>query len=409
MKAVRFNGTIPRYLLGKTLGKAAPSTLWGGASCTYLADLPEETLPGPEWVRVRTGYGGICGSDLGAITLSSSLYFVSFTSFPFTLGHENAGALVELGPNVKGWRTGERVIVEPILWCRPRGFGDLCPFCERGEINLCQRTGDGQLAAGVLIGNCRDTGGSWGETFVAHESQLYRVPPSVSDENALMVEPFSCALHAALSAPPDDNETVLIVGAGTIGLCLVAALRAIGSRARILVLARYQYQADSALRLGASEVVTSVQDQDYRSTLAQKTGAREVKPFIGKNVYIGGADLTFECVGSDQALDDAMRLTRTGGRVILVGAPGITKGVDWAVIFANELKVSSAFTYNHAEAFAGRQWTTFGLSLDLMVRGMVDLGWMITHRFQVDDYRSALKTLSERSRNQVIKAVFDFR
>lgn len=408
MKAIRFNATIPRYALGLALGKLSPSLLWSGLSCTFVSDEPPPPLPAGDWVSIRTRYGGICGSDLNTIHLHNSPYYSPLTSFPFTFGHENVGTIAAIGPNAGDWQIGQRVIVEPLLWCKPRGFDDLCDFCAAGLINQCERFTGGDLPPGLFTGSCQATGGSWSEHFVAHTSQLYPVPDSISDENALMVEPFACGLHAALLGYPADNETVLVLGAGTIGLCTLAALRQLGSQAHILVLARYPFQAEAARRLGASEVITSGRGEDHLAAIAQRTGASLAQPMLGKRLVLGGVDRTFECVGSDSALDDSLRLTRSGGQVMLVGVPGLAKGIDWSSIFLQELDVRAAFTYHHAETFAGRQWSTFELALHWMAQGQLDLGWMVTHRFALEEYAQAFRASAKRGRQEMIKAVFSF-
>lgn len=406
MKAIRFHAAIPRYTAGLVLARVAPAQLWGGRACTVYEEVPPPRLPGPDWVRVRTRMGGICGSDLSAIRLRASPYYTAYTSFPYTFGHENVGVVAEVGPQAGDWQVGERVVVEPILWCAPRGFArsQWCHSCARGEINLCQRITEGVVAAGLMTGICRDTGGSWSESFVAHAAQLYRVPDGVSDENALMMEPFCVALHAALQHMPGDDEIVLVLGAGTIGLCTLAALRALGSRATILMAARYAFQREAALRLGASAVI----EGDLYAEVARRTGATLRKPKIGRQVMIGGVQRTFESVGSDQTVDDALRLTTNGGRVILVGVPGTPKDVDWTSIFIQELTVAAAYTYHHAEQWQGQTWRTFDLALQLMATGQVDLGWMVTHRFRLADYDRAFRLLDQKGSSGIIKAVFEF-
>ena len=394
MKAIRFNASVPRYLTGRALGRLSTGALYSGLSCTALKEVPEPEPPAPGWVKVKTRYGGICGTDLSTVHLHTSPYYTPLSSFPCTLGHEGVG----YDP------VGERVVLEPLLWCRPRGFEDLCPACQRGETSLCERVTVGKLAPGTSIGFCRDTGGSWSEVFTAHESQLYRVPDSISDESALMVEPFSCGLHAVLQNPPKKDDTVLVLGAGTIGLGVLAALQALDLPARILVAARHPFQAEAARRLGATEIITG----DLYESIAEHTGARLEKPIIGKRIMIGGADLTYECVGSDGALDDALRLTRSGGRVAVVGVPGLAKGVDWSSIFVKELQVHAAFGYHHAEQFQSRRWATFELAIDLMAKGKIDLGWMVTHRFKLSEYKRAFRMFKNKSRHQMIKAVFEF-
>jgi threonine dehydrogenase-like Zn-dependent dehydrogenase len=408
MKAIRFDAAVPRYALGLALKKVYVPGLWSGLSCTYAEEVGEPALPGDGWVKIKTRLGGICGTDLSLIHLSPSYYLEPFSSFPFTIGHENVGHITQTGEGVEGWQIGDRVVVEPMLWCAPRGFDELCSFCARGEINLCERTTEGDLSSGVQIGACRDTGGSWSPSFVAHQSQLYRVPEAVSDENALMVEPFTIGLHAVLQNYPDDHETVLVLGAGTIGLVTLAAMRSLESQARVLVLARYPFQAEAARRLGATEVISAARGEDYFKVIAERTGARIYKPKIGKRVLVGGVDRTFECVGSDPGIDDALRLTGTGGTVVLVGIPGITSGVDWTPVFAHELRVKAAINYNHAESWKGETWKTFDLALDLMKRREVDLGWMVSHRYPLDEYDRALRALERKGDTGVIKAVFEF-
>ena len=404
MQAVQFTFSYLRYALGLTLGHWFPSILWSGASCTVIREVPEPSLPGPDWVKVKTRLGGVCGTDLGAIYLKTSPYYSPYSSFPFTFGHENVGNIAELGSNVKGWSIGQRVVVNPILSCVTRGFSDLCEYCARGEINRCQRFTEGSLAPGIMTGTTRDTGGSWSPYFLAHQAQLYAVPENVSDENAVMLEPYACGQHAVLIDFPKDDETILILGAGTMGLVTLAALRALGSKARILVSARYANQTEAAERLGASEVLQG----DLYPQVAERTGAEILKPLLGRLVVEGGVDRVYECVGSNRSLDDANRLTRSGGKVVLVGIPGIAKGVDWTAIFAQELTVLAARQFHDAEPYQGKTWRAFDLALDLMAKDKLDLGWMISSKYPLRNYQRALSDLAQKGTKGIIKAAFEF-
>lgn len=406
MKAIQFDAAIPRYALGLAGQKVSPAILWSGLSCTAMHDVPEPKLPSDEWVKIKTRYGGICGSDIGTIHLHTSPYLSPLSSFPFTFGHENVGTLVEVGKRAGDFKVGERVVVEALLWCKPRGFTDLCRSCARGEINLCERMNRGVISPGVQPGYCRDTGGSWSEFYLAHPSQLFRVPDNVTDENALLVEPLAVGLHAALQYPPRDDETVLIMGAGVIGLLMLAALRAAGSKANLWIVARYPFQADAARRLGATEIING--KEDYFAEIAKRTGGQLLQPIIGKRIlYGGGVDVTYECVGSDSSIDDSLRLTRNRGRVVLVGVPGITKNVDWTAIFAQELDVVASYIYNHVEPYHGTLRPAFAIALELMQNGL-DLSWLVTHKFKLDEYARAFELLEKRGESQAIKAVFEF-
>lgn len=420
MKAIQFNPQIPRYAFGLAAQKISPSVLWNGMSCTQMREVAEPQLPNEEWLKIKTRYGGICGSDTGTIHLHTSPYLSPWSSFPFTFGHENFGTIAEVGARAGDFKIGERVVCDPILWCKPRGFFEPCRFCARGETNLCERLREGVIAPGVETGFCRDTGGSWSEYYVAHSAQVYRVPENVSDENAVLVEPFCIGLHAALQAPPREHETVVIMGAGVIGLVTLTALRATGSRANIWVVARYPFQADAARKLGASDVIDG--KADFSAEIAKRTGGEMLKPIIGKRVMSkGGVDVMYECVGSDDSIDDALRLTRNRGRVVLVGVPGITKNVDWTPIFSKELNVSASYNSNHAEPYEGKKRAAFEIALEMMagervgtelksapLRSPLDLAWLVTHKFKLGNYAEAFQLLEKRGASKAIKAVFEF-
>ncbi|MEA3459358.1 MAG: alcohol dehydrogenase catalytic domain-containing protein [Chloroflexota bacterium] len=405
MKAIQFVQSIPRYLLSRAIGTFYRPIFWSRLSCLRLCEVPVPPLPNESWARIKVRYGGICGTDMGTIFLHSSPLLSAFTSFPFTLGHESVGTIAELGSGVEGFALDERVVANPVLSCAARGFTELCTACRRGDPNLCRHFTEGDISPGLLIGGCRDTGGSWSPFFVAHKSQLLRVPASVNDENGVMVEPFSVALHAAMRNYPHDNDTVLIVGSGVIGLCVVAALRALGSKAQVIALAKYPFQAEMARRYVADQVIRLA--KGYYDELARALGATLHKPIMGKQVVIGGADLVFDCVGSGSSIDDALRFTRSGGRMVLIGAAALPKGIDWTFIWLNEIEIKGSYTYG-IELYQGKRMHTFEVALDLMAKGKVDLTPLVTRKFKLKDYRQALATVANKGRSGAIKAVFAF-
>ena len=198
----------------------------------------------------------------------------------------------------------------------------------------------------------------------------------------------------------------MIIGAGTIGLCVISALRALGSNARLLVLARHSFQAEAAKRLGANEVILG-NGQYVFQEIARYLGAKILKPMMGEPVIVGGADRTFECIGTQTSTSNALSITRPGGRVIIIGMPG-TLRLDWTPITVKELKVCASWAYHRAEELNGRKQTTFDLSLDLMNQGKVNLDWMVSHTFKLNEYAKAFKMLSKRSYYHLIKAAFTF-
>ncbi|MFQ6101434.1 MAG: zinc-binding dehydrogenase [Anaerolineae bacterium] len=419
MRALQFDYRIPLYVLGripttigklsawscaKALGRFFPAVFWsGGLRCLRYRELPEPPLPGPDWVRVRVRYGGICGSDLGYVTLHNSLSLSAYASLPCTMGHEGVGTIAELGLAVEGFAVGERVVVEPSLGCVVRGFDDLCPACARGDHGVCERRTEGAIAAGTYTGACASTGGTWSPFFVAHQSQLLRVPEEVSDENAVMSEPFAVALRAVLRNPPPEGGTALVLGAGVVGLCVIAALRALGYPNRVLVAAKHPFQAEWASHYGADEVIRPGDDR----ALAEALSARLHRPIVGKPVVSGGAEVVYECVGSDASLDTAIRFTRGGGTAVVLGLAAIPKGIDWAHIWLKEIAVHSSYVCGF-ETWQGRRVRTMQLALDLMAGGKVDLAPLVTHRFPLAEYRKALAMATRKSRHRLVKAVFVF-
>lgn len=408
MKALQMTDSIPRYGLSKAGARLRDDVYWGPLGCLRYRDVEPPRLPNDEWVRVRTRYGGICGSDLGTITLHASTSTTVFTSFPFTLGHENVGYVSELGAEVSGFDVGQRVVVNPLLPCATRGFADdPCGPCRRGDVNLCQRFYQGTLAPGMLTGFCRDTGGSWSSEFIAHRSQLLAVPETLTDEEALLAEPFAVSLHAVLRNLPGPDDTVLVIGGGIIGLCAIAALRGLGVRARIVALVRHEFQANAARRLGADVVLGRTRGNALQTKLLKVLGGVALKPVLGPEVIVGGADVVFDCVGTTTSLTDALRYAGSGGRIALIGLAGVPEDIDWTPVWLNELSINGAFTYAQEE-FEGETLSTMDLGLRLMAERKVDLGDLVTHRFTLDEYREALTTVTSKRESNVVKAVFEF-
>ena len=407
MKALQFDVSVPRYVAGKVLGALYRPLYWSGLSCLRYGNVAEPALPGPDWVKIKTRYGGICGTDWGMIHLDSSPYLSPFSSEQFIIGHENLGTIVEAGSQVEGWSPGDRVIADLMLPCAPRGFSDPCPACQRGDYNLCERFAEGNLAPGTILGSCADTGGSWGPIFVAHRSQLVRVPENVSDENAILLDALGSALHPVLRDFPADDQTVLVLGAGTIGLCAIASLRALGSRARILAVAKYPMQAELARHFGANEVLSPGHGQERYDELARLNGGTVYQPILGKPALVGGADIVYECIGNDGSVDDALRMAAGGGKVVLIGLAGQLKSVDWTPIWFHELTVRGSYTVA-TEDFQGRRMRTYEVGLELMAQGRVDMSPLLTHKFSLSEYRSAFRTLMAKGQNKVLKAVFTF-
>ena len=387
MLALQFDRSLARFALAKAAG-GRPAVSAGPLSMLHLGDFPEPDLPAPDWVRVEPLVAGICGSDLAAVGGHASVYLEPLTSYPFVPGHE-----------VVGDASGTRVVVEPALGCVVRGITPPCAQCAAGRPGLCENVTEGVLEVGLQTGYCASTGGGWGEALVAHPSQLHEVPPSLPDEAAVLIEPFACCVHAALRGAASSSDVVVVLGSGTIGLLTVAAVRLFTPPRRLIAVAKHPVQRSLASRLGADLVIAP--DEVFQR-VRFATGARRLPASFGRDVLLGGADVVFECVGRGSSLNDAVRVTRAGGRLVAVGMPG-TEKVDWAAVWQRELSVLGAYAYG-VEA-SGR--STFSLALE--AAASLPLAELTGPLFSLGEYQDALTYAMSAGRLGAVKVAFDLR
>lgn len=295
--------------------------------------------------------------------------------------------------------------MNPLLGCGPRGLDPPCPHCADGQPQRCSRFTDGALPPGMLIGTTRSLGGGWGESFVAHESQLVRVPDALADEDAVLVEPLACAVHAVRADAPRAGERVLVMGAGSIGLLTLAALRALSPGTETTVVARHEFQSEHARRLGATRVLPG--GDDLREALARAGGARLLRPLVGPPVAVGGFDRTYVCVAGREGMDEALRFTRAGGAVVLLGNVASLDGLDWTSLWAKELTLRGSVCYGGA-AHGGASGNDFAEALALIASGRARVRPLLTHTFPLAEHRRALATALQKRGSGSVKVAFRF-
>jgi threonine dehydrogenase-like Zn-dependent dehydrogenase len=401
VKAVVFDGAIPRYLATRAAGGVSKRLLTGACRCTQLRDIPAPSLPTERWVRVATRLGGICGSDLNLVALHVSPSASPFSSFPFVIGHENVGTVVDTGRDVTRVVRGDRVVVNPLLACGTRGVSPPCSHCANGYPSRCAHFTDGDIAPGMMLGTTRGLGGSWGEAFVAHESQVFRVPRTVSDRTAVLVEPLACVVSPLLEHPIPDGARVLVIGAGSMGLLAVAALKAL-TQAEVTVLAKHAFQAEHAERLRANRVVMT-RGEDYFAELARATGGRLLKPILGPRIHVGGFDATFVCVGTETAVSDSLRFTRAGGTIVLLGNVARLADVDWTPLWQKELTIHGSLCYN-APGHGGARQGAFDTALSLVDGALASsLEPLVTHVVPMERFQDALAIAQGRAGRGAVK------
>jgi len=250
-----------------------------------IVDLPDPE-PGKDEVLVRVAACGICGSDVHGYDGASGRRIP-----PIVMGHEAAGTIAALGSGVEGFSVGDRVVFDSTVYC------GLCPFCLRGEVNLC----DDRQVVGV---SCAEysRAGAFAEYVAVPARILYKLPESLSFPEAAMLEAVAVALHAVRVAELSGGESALVIGAGMIGLLLLQAARASGCSPIYVAdidptrlrLAR-DLGADEALQLSGAELAAAI---------LQRTG---------------GVDIVFEAVGRAETVASAIDCVRKGGTVTLVG------------------------------------------------------------------------------------------
>ena len=256
-----------------------------------VREVPEPAVGGAD-VLVRVRACGICGSDVHGYDGSSGRRIP-----PAVMGHEAAGVVERIGAAVERVRPGDRVTFDSTVSC------GRCDYCRGGRSNLC----DQRKVLGVSCGDYRQAG-AFAEFVAVPEHIVYRLPDEVSFEHAAMVEPVSVAVHAVARAPMPARDAV-VVGAGTIGLLVIQALRAAGA-GRVIAVDVDEGKLALARKLGAE-------------TTLNPTGVDV--PSEVRRLTEGGADVALECVGATEPIKTAVACVRKGGSVVLVGnvSPGI--------------------------------------------------------------------------------------
>ena len=251
-----------------------------------LADLPAPT-PAPDEVLIRVAACGICGSDVHGYDGSSGRRIP-----PIVMGHEAAGVIAAVGAAVKNFTTGDRVTFDSTVYC-----GE-CPNCRRGNVNLCDR----RQVLGVSCGDyCR--AGAFAEFVAVPARILYRLPDNFPFAEAAMLEAVAVAVHGVNLAQLAPNSAALVVGAGTIGILTLQALRAAGC-SKVFVTDVDAQRLELAHKLGAAETLLS--DDSLLARILERTNNE-------------GVDVALECVGRNETVAASIDATRKGGTVVLVG------------------------------------------------------------------------------------------
>ncbi len=362
----------------------------------------------PDWVVARPRLTGICGSDSKQILLDfgegdMDNAMSGFCSFPQVMGH-----VVALGPAARGLEVGQRVVLNPWLSCGPRGFDPPCPACQAGDFSLCWNFTNGDISKGIHTGVAADATGGYAELFPAHDSMLIPVPDGITDEQAVLADPFAVSLHSITRHPPPPGGKVLVYGAGSLASCGIAILRALYPDVEIAVVARFPAQAALAERLGASLVLPHEPRLEIIERLADWSGGVLHTPMAGLPMaHPGGIDVVYDTIGKPETFEVGVRVLKARGTLVKSGVHASARW-EWSPLYFKEISWvgSNAFGIEEVEGVRKHGIEHY---LDLVGQGRIDLTGMLTHTFRLDQWREAFATIANQGETGAIKVAIDSR
>jgi L-iditol 2-dehydrogenase len=293
-------------------------------------------------VRIRVKCCGICGTDQH---IYHGFPGSAEATPPIVLGHELAGEIIEIGAEVKNLQIGDRVSIDPNLYC---GY---CEYCHSGRVHLCNHL--------QAVGVTRD--GGMAEFCIAPAANCYLIPDILSYAEGALIEPLGCVLHGISKLTIRPNHIVLIIGGGFIGQLFLQLVKQRGA-AKIIVSEPVVEKHDQLFQLGAHEVIRPEQNGD---------------------AALVAADIVIECVGRKESMELAIQSAKKGGQVLLFGvsAPSTQILVSPFDVFAKELKIMGSFInpYTHEEA------------ISLINQKLIQVDELVSHRFPLDQIPDIMK------------------
>ncbi len=347
------------------------AAVWHKQGDIRVEDVPAPA-PGSGQVKLAVKVCGICGSDLHEFRSGPFLIprkphpLTGRAGGPMILGHEFSGEISELGKDVHGWRLGERVAVNPLIYCGH------CHYCLRGEHVMCTSLGTYGLA----------TDGAFAEYGVFSERSLLRLPDSVTDDMGAFVEPLAVALHAVNRSGMKLGDSVAVVGAGPIGLLVMQAARAAGAR-QVFVVEPIEVRRNLAMSTGAGAVFDPLKDDPGAAIGSLTEGLR--------------ADVAFDCVGTQASFDTAVKSTGRRARICVVGLALKPVEVPFIRLWGHEKEITFSSGYENE----------FPAAISLLADGRVKVDLLVSARIRLEKLvEDGIKPLLERGAEYVKVLVY---
>ena len=332
--------------------------------CLEYSDFPDPAA-GDDEVLINVKACGICGSDVHGFTGKTGRRIP-----PLIMGHEAAGTVEEAGDNVKRFEKGDRVCFDSTVYCNK------CQPCRKGLYNRC----DKRQVLGVSTTEFKRHG-AFAEYVAVPWWIVSKIPEKMSFIQSALLEPASIGTHAANRAPISTDDTVVVIGAGTIGLFILQAARLRGA-AKVIVADINEFRLEVAGKLGADMVINPLKS-DLRETIFKETKNR-------------GADVAFEAVGYAQTFRDGVSLTKTGGHLVAVGNLEKTAEFNLQELVAREL----TFTGSYASSGEFRD------CIDLVASGKINVEPLISDVLPLKDGPGAFDRLLKAQEN-LLKIVLE--
>ncbi len=372
-----------------------------GAQSLQLKPLtvPRMVQDSSAWATITPKLSGICGSDLGLLRGSGSPYLAPLISWPVMLGHEIVGTVASSNTP---WHRGQRVVVNPTLSCGARGLPP-CMECQAGNPDGCWQRHHGGLGPGLLIGFNREIPGGWSAKMWVPVDQLIPVPADLDDRRAVLVEPASIVYQGLTRVDWNRVSTVLIIGAGTIGLLSTWLIATQHPDVLIVQRCRYPHQATVASSVGARRVQVGGSDGEFASSARLDEWVGPVLPkFFGGGPYRpGGFDLVVDSVGTQQSLGQGLSLVRPDGQFLLLGGAGRIN-LDLAPVWSRRLTVIGTYGYGSPEMPPN---TTFQTVVSALHQTAYPIESVVTHTVLLSQFREAFHILGDRT-THAIKVAF---
>jgi (R,R)-butanediol dehydrogenase / meso-butanediol dehydrogenase / diacetyl reductase len=328
------------------------AVVWHGRGDVRVEHVPEPPSPGPDEVKIAVEWCGICGTDLEELRRGPRFipvgepHAVTGRKAPIILGHEVSGRVAELGPGVTGLREGDLVALDALIYC------GRCWWCRRHQVTLCP-----QLAA---IGLSAD--GGLAEAVTVTAQMCVQVPDGVAADTAALAEPVAVAVRALRRGRLALNESLVVFGAGMIGIASLVVGRSMGA-APIVVADPIASRRELARTLGA-DMVADPRDPDFLEAVRDLTDSR-------------GADVAVDAAGSRDSGPAALASARPGGRVVVVGLSSEPAPVDLFAIAIGEKELIGSLSHVWDEDFAA--------AVRLLADGIVTADQVVGRRLSLEE------------------------